>query len=197
MYSSRAAFFIGAIVAALFSAPGAPMAASGSPTTRPSRDSVTGTGTIVLADPFGTPTVRVNARNVCGNAGRGTYSITYTDGTVVRGRVTCLFVEGNTAYVIGPIVRATGPRTEGADATFDEGEFVAIGILDNDAGPTPNDMPDRLNFTPGLEEEPPCEPHDDAEPIFPIVSGDFVVVDGSPPSTPKPPYTPYTPYTSG
>src|SRR5215218_4634901 len=91
----------------------------------PSHDQVTGTGTL---GQFGDPTAHVNA--VQTNAGpKGSFTITYPDGTSVTRTPTCLLVQGNVAYVTGKITQSSGPRQE-TNKWF-PGSYLSIGLQDN------------------------------------------------------------------
>jgi hypothetical protein len=130
----------------------------------PSHDQAVGNGTI--AD-FGNPTVHVNAND--NNSGvKGGFTITYPDGTSVKGRATCLSVAANTAYLTGLVTKASGPRR-----LWDADDFIVIGVQDNAAGP------DLLNFSPGFDADPGCGPNGAAIPTIPIVEGDYRVTDAT------------------
>jgi hypothetical protein len=155
----RGLFFAVAMSAGLLVVPGTSVAA-------PSHDLVAGTGTIAL---FGSPTLHVNAKNTA-NGANGSFRITYPDGIVVRGTVTCLFVAGNLASIVGLITESNSVTT------FPEGDYIFISVLDNGEPGTAG--PDMINFSPGL---PPPAPTtcttNPATPNLPIVQGNFQVFD--------------------
>jgi hemolysin type calcium-binding protein len=124
----------------------------------PSPDSVTGTGR--LGEEFGSPVLHVNAQ---GDAGE--FSITYPDGTKVQGKIVCLAVNGNEARLVGKVESATGPRAE--NGTFEKGEYVRIGILDNGIDDKANFSASEPSFTSCTGETPNLE----------VVRGDFQVKD--------------------
>ena len=119
---------------------------------------VTGTGR--LGDEFGSPVLHVNAT---GNTGE--FSITYPDGTVVQGKIVCLAVTDNEARLVGKVESATGPRA--ANGTFEQGEYVRIGILDNG-------IDDKANFS---ASEPTFASCTGETPNLEVVRGDFQVKD--------------------
>lgn len=127
---------------------------------------VVGTGTL---GQFGDPTVRVNAIEAAGTA-RGSFAVTYPDGTAVAATDTCLFVSGTTAYVTGRIIVAHGPRAQSANML--PGNYVIVGVEDNGGA-----APDLLNFSPGFSVNPGCGPNFAATPAFPIVKGHYRVDD--------------------
>jgi hypothetical protein len=137
----------------------------------PSHDQAVGTGTIAQ---FGNPTAHVNA-NETRNGVRGSFTITYPDGTSVTGTATCLSVSGNTAYVTGRITESAGPRQ--APNSWFPGNFVVVGVQDNGEPGTAG--PDRLNFSPGFTANPGCGPNGAAVPVIPIVEGNYQVSDAS------------------
>src|SRR5436305_10045630 len=106
-----------------------------------SHDQLTGSG--VLAD-FGNPTAQVSANQT--KAGlKGSFTITYPDGTAVSGTPTCLALNGNGAYFIGKIVESTGPRQNSNN--WHPGGFLVIRVIDNGNPGTGTGTPDRLNFS--------------------------------------------------
>jgi len=139
----------------------------------PSHDQVTGTGTVSLGE-FGVPTVHVNA-NQTNNGVKGSFTITYPDGTFATGSVTCLAVTGITAYVTGRITESGGPR----GALWPLGNYVVIGVQDNGE---PGTGADRVNFSPSSTPDPGCGPNpanpaDPGRPEFNIVEGNYQVSD--------------------
>jgi hypothetical protein len=132
-----------------------------------SHDKAVGTGTIAG---FGDPTVDLSAnQNKPGL--RGSFTITYPDGTLVTGKPTCLvLVGGNTAYVTGRITQASGAR-QVRNNWFPDG-FLIIGVLDNGTSGT-----DKLNFSPGFASDPGCGPNSAATPNLALSAGDFTVSD--------------------
>jgi hypothetical protein len=148
----------GALVAAMMVAgAGAALADNG--------DLAAGSGQI---GQFGEPRVNVSAKETT-NGYQGQFNIRYPNGTYVKGDVTCLYVQGNQAYIIGQI-----DKTEGS-TSFAEGQYIVIGIQDN--GEPSSVPPDMLNFSPGMNTEPACGPNGAATPVIPIVSGNFEVKD--------------------
>ncbi len=131
-----------------------------------SHDKAVGVGTIAG---FGDPTVDVSAnQNKPGL--RGSFLITYPDGTRVAGKPTCLALQGGTtAYVTGQISEASGPRQ--GPSNWHPGGFLIIGLKDNVGGT------DQLNFSPGFASDPGCGPNIAATPTLPVVAGDFTVSD--------------------
>jgi hypothetical protein len=128
---------------------------------------VTGTG---MLGQFGDPLVQVSASQA-GSTGAGEFTIAYPDRSFVAGRVTCLFVAGNTAYLTGQITRSGGPRQQ--PENWLPGRYIVIGIQDN--SPPRTAGPDNLNFSPGFADNPGCGPNIAAVPVFPIVWGNYVV----------------------
>jgi hypothetical protein len=119
----------------------------GGPEPNPVADKVYGKGE--LGSAYGSPRLRVNAESAGTNPddAQGTFSITYPgdpdvahDNTFVRGTILCLAVSGKEARLVSQIGSASGPRAE--DGTFEEGQYVRIGILDNATN-------DKANFSPG------------------------------------------------
>jgi len=135
----------------------------------PSHDQVTGTGAL---GQFGDPTVHVNA-NQTESGPKGSFVVTYPDGTYVHGKVTCLFTSKNVTYVTGKITESHGPRR--TPNNWSPGNFLVVGVQDN--GGTGAGGPDDLNFSPGFATNPGCGPNGDAVPVFPTVSGGYQVVD--------------------
>src|SRR5262245_6882152 len=108
----------------------------------PSHDQATGTGTL---DQFGNPTAHVNAAATPSGV-KGSFTITYPDGSSAMGKPTCLSVTGNTAYVVGRVAESGGPRQ--TTNNWFPGKFLVIGVQDNGQPGTAG--PDRLNFSPGF-----------------------------------------------
>ncbi len=131
---------------------------------------VTGTGTL---GQFGNPTAHVNAIQTPAGL-KGSFDIAYPDATSVEGTPSCLVVNGNVAYVIGKITTASGPRVAGNN--WQPGNFLVVGVRD-DGEPGP--AGDLMNFSPGFASAPACAPNGDATPVFPIVEGNYKVVDAS------------------
>jgi hypothetical protein len=117
---------------------------------------------------FGDPRVNVGAKETT-NGYQGQFNIRYPNGTYVQGHVTCLYVQGTQAYIVGQIDRTAG------NAIWAEGQFIVIGIQDN--GEPESSPPDLLNFSPGFDTEPACGPNGAAAPVIPVVSGNFEVKD--------------------
>ena len=126
-------------------------------------DLVAGTGSI---SGFGNPQVHVNAKQTKKDD-KGSFHIKYPEDGDFRGNVTCLFVEDNTAYVVGQIEKSTNDD-------FEEGQYVVIGVQD---GGEPGANADKVNFSPASEQEPECGINPQATPNLPIVKGNFVVKD--------------------
>jgi hypothetical protein len=133
----------------------------------PNHDQATGTGAL---GQFGDPTAHVNAVDTPSGV-KGSVTIEYPDGTTLTGTDTCLFVNGNTAYVTARITEASGPRQE-PNGWF-PGSFVVVGVQDNGEPGTAG--PDRVNFSPGFATDPGCGPNGAAVPVFDIVSGNYKV----------------------
>lgn len=163
---------VGALMAAMmiFSA-GAALAAP--------NEKVTGTGTIVLAPQFGSPTAHVNAIQT--KAGlKGSFHIEYAvgdprvpNGGFAKGKVTCLNVVGNTAYITGQITESTGFESE-PDLNFAVNQYVPITVQDNGE---PGAGTDRVNFDPGLPSNPGCPIRPDPPVETTITEGNYVVTD--------------------
>jgi hypothetical protein len=134
-----------------------------------SHSQATGTGTL---DQFGNPTAHVNAIQTKPGL-KGSFSITYPDGTSVSGTPSCLSVNGDTAYVIGRIDESAGPRRD--PENWQPGNYLVIGIQDN--GNPGKDGTDNLNFSPGFTSQPACGPNSAAAPVIPIVDGNYHVSD--------------------
>jgi hypothetical protein len=133
----------------------------------PGHDQATGTGTL---DQFGNPTAHVNAVATATGV-KGSFTITYPDGTTATGTPTCLSVSGNTAYLAGLISDSAGPR-QSVNNWF-PGLFLVIGVQDNGEPGTAG--PDRLNFSRGFATDPGCQPNPDALPVFANVAGNYRV----------------------
>jgi hypothetical protein len=161
----RKAFVVAAGAVAFFTvAPAVPGYAA------PPHAQATGTGT--LDHTFGDPTAHINA--VQAKPGlKGSFEITYPDGTAVSGKPVCLSVSGNTAYVTGKIDQSSGPRQ--ATNSWLPGNYLVIGVQDNGE---PGSA-DRLNFSTGFTTDPGCGPNSAARPDFTIVNGNYQVFDGS------------------
>jgi hypothetical protein len=133
----------------------------------PSRDQVTGTATAV--EEVGSPRMHVTAIQTR-NGVRGRFLIHYPDGTTVAGRATCLVVSGNIGFVIGVITRASAPGP--VPHNWAPGKYLAIGVKDS-GEPGTGDL---VNFSPGFDRNLQCVPRD-ADPIVPVVEGDYRVID--------------------
>jgi hypothetical protein len=150
---------------------------SGGPEPNPVVDKVYGKGE--LGSQFGSPRLGVNAESAGNNPddAQGTFSITYPgdpdvahDNTYVRGTIICLAVSvseallaGNAALLVGQIGSASGPRAD--NGTFEKGEYVRIGILDNATN-------DKANFSAGEETFTSCNGE---TPNLDVLEGNFVV----------------------
>jgi hypothetical protein len=143
---------------------------SGGQEPEPVVDKISGKGE--LGSAYGNPRLRVNAESAGANPddARGTFSITYPgdpdvahDNTYVRGIIRCTAVTGNEARLVGRIGSASGPRAE--NGTFEKGEYVRIGILDNATN-------DKANFSPGEETFTSCNGE---TPNLDVLEGNFVV----------------------
>jgi hypothetical protein len=144
--------------------------AGGGPEPNPVVDKVSGKGE--LGSAYGNPQLRVNAESAGPNPddAQGTFSITYPgdpdvarDNTYVRGTIRCMAVSGNEARLVGRIGSASGPRAD--KGTFEKGEYVRIGVLDNATN-------DKANFSGGEQTFTSCngEP-----PNLDVLEGNFVV----------------------
>ena len=129
---------------------------------------VTGTGAL---GQFGNPTVHVNAIRTPAGL-KGSFGIKYPDATTVEGTPSCLVVDGAVAYVVGKITAASGPRVAGN--AWQPGNSLVVGVRDNGQPGTAGDL---MNFSRGFASAPACTPHGDATPVFPIVEGNYKVVD--------------------
>ena len=136
----------------------------------PGMDKVSGKGE--LGSAYGSPRLRVNAESAGTNPddAQGTFSITYPgdpdvarDNTYIRGPILCLAVSGNEARLVGRIGSASGPRAD--NGTFEKGEYVRIGILDNATN-------DKANFSPGEQTFTSCNGE---TPNLDVLEGNFVV----------------------
>jgi hypothetical protein len=136
----------------------------------PDVDKVSGKGE--LGSAYGSPRLRVIAESAGTNPddAQGTFSITYPgdpdvahDNTYVRGTILCLAVSGNEAQLVGRIGSASGPRAD--NGTFEKGEYVRIGILDNATN-------DKANFSPGEQTFTSCNGE---TPNLDVLEGNFVV----------------------
>ncbi len=125
-----------------------------------------------LGSEFGNPRLRVEAESAGTNSqdAQGTFSITYPgdpdvarDNTYVRGTILCMAVTGKEARLVGRIGSASGPKAE--NGTFEKGEYVRIGVLDNATN-------DKANFSPGEETFTSCNGED---PNLEVLEGNFVV----------------------
>ncbi|WP_117209606.1 hypothetical protein [Allorhizocola rhizosphaerae] len=131
-----------------------------------------GTGTL---GQFGTPTAYLGAYET--NSGPlGGFTITYPDGTYAAGRVTCLTVTGNIAFLTGKIALSGGPRKETNRWLKDYS--VVIGVEDNGNGGAA-EAPDRLNFSLGSPTDRGCGWNIAAQPVFIIVKGNYRMADAS------------------
>ena len=144
--------------------------AGGGPQPNPVVDKVSGKGE--LGSAYGSPRLRVIAESAGTNPddAQGTFSITYPgdpdvarDNTYIRGPILCLAVSGNEARLVGRIGSASGPRAD--NGTFEKGEYVRIGILDNATN-------DKANFSPGEQTFTSCDGED---PNLDVLEGNFVV----------------------
>jgi Ca2+-binding RTX toxin-like protein len=144
--------------------------AGGGPEPNPVVDKVYGKGE--LGSAYGSPRLRVEAESAGNNPddAQGTFSITYPgdpdvahDNTYVRGTILCLAVSGKEARLVGRIGSASGPRAE--DGTFEKGQYVRIGILDNATN-------DKANFSPGEQTFTSCNGE---TPNLDVLEGNFVV----------------------
>ena len=144
--------------------------AGGGPEPNPVVDKVYGKGE--LGSAYGNPRLRVEAESAGTNPddAQGTFSITYPgdpdvahDNTYVRGTILCLAVSGKEARLVGQIGSASGPRAE--DGTFQKGQYVRIGILDNATN-------DKANFSPGEQTFTSCNGE---TPNLDVLEGNFVV----------------------
>lgn len=149
------------VLALIFAAPAAGAWAS------PRHDQATGSGTLAQ---FGDPTADVNAVQTSSGL-KGGFTITYPDQTFASGVATCLSVLGGTAYITGIITGSGGPRQQGSNWLV--GNYLVIGVQDNGEPGTAG--PDQLNFSPGFSADPGCGPNQAADPVFPIVSGNYRV----------------------
>src|SRR5215218_2210138 len=142
----------------------------GGPEPNPVVDKVYGKGE--LGSQFGSPRLGVNAESAGNNPddAQGTFSITYPgdpdvahDNTYVRGTILCLAVTGTEARLVGQIGSASGPRAD--NGTFQKGQYVRIGILDNATN-------DKANFSPGEQTFTSCNGE---TPNLDVLEGNFVV----------------------
>jgi hypothetical protein len=130
-----------------------------------SHNQVTGNATL---GQFGNPTVHVNANQ--NNPGlKGSFTITYPDGTAVSGDPTCLTIDGGVAYITGKITSSSGPRSN--PLAWLPGNYLVIGVDD-----TGTAGPGQLNFSPGFATDPGCGPNGAATPVFSVVDGGYRVV---------------------
>src|SRR5215213_3019234 len=125
-----------------------------------------------LGSAYGNPRLRVSAESAGTNPdeAQGTFSITYPgdpdvarDNTYVRGLIRCLAVSGKEARLVGQIGSASGPRAD--NGTFEEGEYVRIGVVDNATN-------DKANFSPGEATFTSCNGE---TPNLDVLEGNFVV----------------------
>jgi RTX calcium-binding nonapeptide repeat (4 copies) len=145
--------------------------AGGGPEPNPVVDKVYGKGE--LGSAYGSPRLRVEAESAGTNPddAQGTFAITYPgdpdvahDNTYVRGTILCLAVTGgNEARLVGRIGSASGPRAD--NGTFEKGEYVRIGILDNATN-------DKANFSAGEQTFTSCNGE---TPNLDVLEGNFVV----------------------
>jgi hypothetical protein len=144
--------------------------AGGGPAPNPIVDKVYGKGE--LGSAYGSPRLRVNAESAGTNPddAQGTFSIIYPghpdvahDNTYVRGTILCLAVTGTEARLVGRIGSASGPRAD--NGTFEKGQYVRIGILDNATN-------DKANFSPGEQTFTSCNGE---TPNLDVLEGNFVV----------------------
>jgi Ca2+-binding RTX toxin-like protein len=143
---------------------------SGGTGPNPVVDKVSGKGE--LGSAYGNPRLRVNAESAGTNPddAQGTFSITYPgnpdvarDNTYIRGTIRCLAVTANEARLVGRVGSASGPRAD--NGTFEEGEYVRIGVLD--AGDN-----DKANFSAGEQTFTSCNGE---TPNLDVLEGNFVV----------------------
>jgi Ca2+-binding RTX toxin-like protein len=143
---------------------------SGSQEPGPVVEKVSGKGE--LGSAYGNPRLRVNAESAGTNPddARGTFSITYPgdpdvarDNTYVRGTILCLAVSDKEARLVGRIGSASGPRAD--NGTFEKGEYVRIGVLDNATN-------DEANFSAGEQTFTSCNGE---TPNLDVLEGNFVV----------------------
>jgi Ca2+-binding RTX toxin-like protein len=143
---------------------------AGGPEPNPVVDKVSGNGE--LGSAYGSPRLRVNAESAGTNPddAQGAFSIIYPgdpdvahDNTYVRGTILCLAVSGKEARLVGQIGSASGPRAEAG--TFEKGQYVRIGILDNATN-------DKANFSPGEQTFTSCNGE---TPNLDVLEGNFVV----------------------
>ena len=143
---------------------------SGSQEPGPVVEKVSGKGE--LGSAYGNPRLRVNAESAGTNPddARGTFSITYPgdpdvarDNTYVRGTILCLAVSDKEARLVGRIGSASGPRAD--NGTFEKGEYVRIGVLDNATN-------DKANFSAGEQTFTSCNGE---TPNLDVLEGNFVV----------------------
>jgi hypothetical protein len=138
--------------------------------TAPAHDQANGTAAL---GQFGDPRAHVNA--VARPDGvSGTFEITYPDETFVAGDVVCVQASADIAYVTGQITESGGPRQIANN--WQPGNCIVIGVLVK--GEPGVRAGDPLNFSPGFAAHPGCGPNGAATPVFPIVSGNYQVVDG-------------------
>jgi hypothetical protein len=142
----------------------------GGPGPNPDVDKVSGKGE--LGSAYGNPRLRVDAESAGSNPddAQGTFSITYPgdpdvarDNTYVRGSILCLAVSGKEARLVGRIGSPSGPRAD--NGTFEKGEYVLIGVLDNATN-------DKANFSPGEQTFTSCNGE---TPNLDVLEGNFVV----------------------
>jgi hypothetical protein len=133
----------------------------------PGHNQATGTATL---GQFGDPTASVNAVQTPSGL-KGGFTIGYPDQTFATGIATCLSVLGSTAYVTGKITDSGGPRQQGLN--WFVGNYLVVGVQDNGEPGTAG--PDELNFSPGFSADPGCGPNQAADPVFPIVTGNYRV----------------------
>jgi len=138
----------------------------------PDVDKVFGKGE--LGSAYGNPRLRVNAESAGSNPddARGAFSITYPgdpdvarDNTYVRGTILCLAVSDKEARLVGRIGSASGPKA--GNGTFEKGEYVRIGVLDNATS-------DKANFSAGEQTFTSCNGE---TPNLDVLEGNFVVED--------------------
>jgi hypothetical protein len=96
----------------------------------------------------------------------GVFHIKYPDAGMIKGTVTCVFMTANVAYIVGQI-------DQSKNAAWLVGNYVEIGVQDNGASL------DNANFSPDQETPPACGPSIIATPNLPLVSGGFVIQDGT------------------
>jgi len=159
-----------AVVVAILAGPALIVGPAATAATAPAHDQASGTAAL---GQFGDPRAHVNA--IARPDGvSGSFTITYPDETVVTGDVVCAEASADIAYVTGRITESSGPRQVANN--WQPGNYIVIGVADK--GEPGVEAGDRLNFSAGSAAHPGCGPNGAATPVFPIVSGNYRVVDG-------------------